>query len=170
MVFKRISGLMAHGDMDQGADPSVVSVAGAGATTSVHTDRGSASDSPRASNVSAVSFEAATSNNATPAVPDDSPSVAAPPVSVDVQAVSCAWRKDRIVLQNVSFSARPGQIVAVVGPVGCGACLTAKLLGVFGPDLVFSLKIAPIYIARQDHPAHDAIKRNHPVRGHGGAK
>lgn len=49
--------------------------------------------------------------------------------------VSFAYEADRPVLEDVSFVAKPGKIVAIVGPTGSGkSTLMATLLRVFDPD------------------------------------
>lgn len=49
--------------------------------------------------------------------------------------VSFAYEPDRPVLQDVSFTATPGSITAIVGPTGCGkSTLVALLTRLFDPD------------------------------------
>ena len=41
--------------------------------------------------------------------------------------LACEWISDRRVLRNVSFSLAPGELLAVLGPVGCGSLLQPLL-------------------------------------------
>jgi ATP-binding cassette, subfamily B, multidrug efflux pump len=48
--------------------------------------------------------------------------------SVDFQNVSAAYKVGTPVLENVSFSAQPGQVVAIVGPTGAGKTTIINLI------------------------------------------
>ncbi|XP_053354043.1 multidrug resistance-associated protein 4 isoform X1 [Clarias gariepinus] len=58
-------------------------------------------------------------------------------VSVELRDLSCSWEKslDVPTLQNISFSVKTGQLLAVVGPVGAGkSSLLSTILGELSPD------------------------------------
>jgi ATP-binding cassette subfamily B multidrug efflux pump len=65
-----------------------------------------------------------------PAIQDD---LQAPPMPriqglVEFSSVSAAYKKDQAVLERVSFTAQPGQTVAIVGPTGAGKTTLINLI------------------------------------------
>ncbi|KAJ1077359.1 hypothetical protein K5549_014426 [Capra hircus] len=66
-----------------------------------------------------------------PLLPSDSKMI------VDVQAFTASWEKasETPSLQGISFTVRPGELLAVVGPVGAGkSSLLSALLGELPPS------------------------------------
>ncbi len=51
---------------------------------------------------------------------------AAKPTELTLSGVSVGWTDGETVLRDISFSARPGQIIGVTGPVACGKSTLGK--------------------------------------------
>jgi ATP-binding cassette subfamily B protein len=68
--------------------------------------------------------------DAVPTVKDKPGAIELPPVEghVVVDRVSFRYREDRALLEDVSFEARPGQLVALVGPSGAGKTTLSYLI------------------------------------------
>ncbi len=72
-----------------------------------------------------------------PDVQNDPNAIPLPPFSDEItfDNISFAYEADRPVLHNVSFSAKPGTITAIVGPTGSGkSTLVGLLTRIFDPD------------------------------------
>jgi len=81
---------------------------------------------------------------------DEDPSVQSKPGAVDMpeiigkvefDSVSSAYKTDEPVLQNVNFTAEPGQTIAIVGPTGAGKTTIINLIPRFWDVTAGSVKI-----------------------------
>src|SRR5205814_4386182 len=60
---------------------------------------------------------------------------------VEFDHVSFGYRKDRLILQDVSFQIQPGQIAAFVGPTGAGKTTIVSLLPRFYEPTAGAIRI-----------------------------
>ncbi|XP_026112988.1 ATP-binding cassette sub-family C member 4 [Carassius auratus] len=84
--------------------------------------------------------------------------------SVEIQDLICYWDKslDAPTLQNLSFTLRPGQLLAVIGPVGAGkSSLLSTVLGELPPEKgVVKVKGELTYASQQPWVFPGTIRSN----------
>ncbi|XP_052414905.1 ATP-binding cassette sub-family C member 4 [Carassius gibelio] len=84
--------------------------------------------------------------------------------SVEIQDLLCYWDKslDAPTLQNLSFTLRPGQLLAVIGPVGAGkSSLLSTVLGELPPEKgVVKVKGELTYASQQPWVFPGTIRSN----------
>ena len=76
---------------------------------------------------------------------------------LEVRGVSLTIEHGRTLLDNISFSARPGMLTAVIGPSGAGKTTIAKVLAAPG-----SLLLLPDLRRRRHQQVGRGIRAQHP--------